>query len=89
MFKYEQDFAKVEKLRAKHPNKSTKELLDMAKVKGAAYYRARKSMKPKAKAPKHKTIAAPIEVAQPADPRLIFLMGSPEQIRAVLAGGAL
>ncbi len=100
MFKYEANFQKIEALRKKHPNKTLKELFEQSGVDQSSYYVGRnaalsaKITKPISKSRQYAQIQAPEAAPAPAPPerksdRLVFMMGTPEQIKAVLAGGAL
>lgn len=96
MHKYEINYQKIEALRKKSPNKTLKELFEQTGVDASSYYVGKnnalqkKPRKAASKRPQYAELQAPD--APPPDKksdRLVFMMGTPEQIKAVLAGGAL
>ncbi len=98
MNRSEEAYYKVEELRKLHPDKPNSELIKLAGFAMTQYYKGKKLMlgstyKKAPKAVKPASIKVPI-VNAPApsrapEPRLVFMMGTPDQIRNVLAGGVL
>lgn len=82
-------FKKVEALRAKHPNLKIGQILAKAKVHGSAYYKAKRAQvvaAPKMKRKYTRLKGAELPATPAGSDRVVFVMGSADQVRALIGG---
>lgn len=87
MTKQEAVYQKVEAARAKNPDTPVSQLLEKLGVPVSAYYKERRlrvKAKPRGKYRQLKAEALPPAI--PSSDRLMVIVGSPEQVRSVIAG---